>query len=238
MNLEFFVSCKKLTRKDFCSAVVDASEADTFTVEFDAEWDGLVKLVELKNGKACAQVYYAGRTPIPPQVCGKGALYLTCYGYRKKDDNKPVIQTVLMVRPVQMAGSSIESGGNDLPIAPTLLQQLTAKAARAEQAAKEAENAVSELMALKDAGAFHGPGATVQVLSVEQGEPAHVENVGTDTHAVLRFILPYGLNEEEKQVMAEQIKTDAIGEIGVALDNILAVQEDYISRALAEEALE
>ena len=140
-----------------------------------------------------------------------------------------------MVRPVQLAGSLMASGGNDLPIVPNLLEQLTAKAAQAERAAKEAENAVSELMALKDAGAF---AATVQVLSVEQGEPAHVENVGTDTHAVLRFILPYGLNEEEKQVMAEQIKTDAIGEIGVALDNILAVQEDYISRALAEEALE
>lgn len=235
MNLEFFISRRKLTRKGFGPTVVDAAGVDTFTIDFDEEWDGLVKLVELKNGDACAQVYYGGRTPLPRQVCGRGTLYLTCYGYRKKDDNTAVIRTVPMVRPVQLAGSLMASGGNDLPIVPNLLEQLTAKAAQAERAAKEAENAVSELMALKDAGAF---AATVQVLSVEQGEPAHVENVGTDTHAVLRFILPYRLNEEEKQVMAEQIKTDAIGEIGVALDNILAVQEDYISRALAEEAVE
>lgn len=226
MNLEFFVSCRKLTKKGSAAPAADTAKCDTFTIEFDKEWDGLVKLVELRNGEHTAQVFYTGIMPIPMQVCGRGALYLTCYGYRKKGDTAAVVQTVPMVQPVLLAGSAQPQGSTAQPYTPTAFDQMAAQIRAAKEAAEKAQTAARELLAMKEAGAFigpAGPGATVRLDGVRHGRPAKVENLGTDTHAILRFTLPYGLSEEEKQALQEEL----LGDIDQALDEILTLQESY-----------
>ena len=237
MNLEFFVSRRKLTRKGSGSVVADGTGIDTFTVDFDEEWDGLVKLVELKNADACAQVIYTGKTPLPARICGRGALYLTCYGYRRRGDDVAVLRTAPMVHPVMMAGPSAAQGSSGQPYTPSAFDRMTAEVAQAQQAAEEARAVAAELQKLKENGAFKGePGAAgaaaaVEILPLRQGTPARVENLGTSNRARLRFTLPYGMTEEEKNAMAEQIRTSLEESIGLALDEILHIQQQCIDRS-------
>lgn len=233
MNLEFFVSNRKLTRKGMSTLVADTAACDTFTIDFDSEWDGLVKLVELQNGGDTAQVLYTGKTPLPKQVCGRGELYLVCHGYRKKGDSVAVVRTIPMTRPVKMVGSAPIQGSTAQPYTPSAFEQMAAQTADARQAAQEARQAVQELLALKEAGAFTGPpgpgglSATVQVESVREGAPARVENLGTERNARLRFTLPYQyvLTDGDRQAIAEL----ALGDIAAAMDAIVAIQEALIA---------
>ena len=110
MELRFFVSHRRLTCKDAPAPMADGPDCDTFSIDFDAEWDGLVKLVELRNGENTAQVFYTGKMPLPRQICGRGVLHLTCYGYEKKGDKTAVIVTRPMVHPVYMVGSAVPEG--------------------------------------------------------------------------------------------------------------------------------
>lgn len=227
MNLDFFVSCRKLTQKGTCSPVADTAACDTFTISFDKEWDGLVKLVEFRNADATAQVFYTGKMPLPQQVCGRGALYLTCYGYRQKGDGVAVIRTVPMVRPVLMAGSAAPQGAASQPYTSSAFDRMAAQVAAANAAAAKAEQISQELLALKQADAFRGPAgpaATVRIDSIRHGSPACVDNLGTENHALLRFTLPWKLTEEEKELL----KTEFLGDVDSALDGILALQEACI----------
>ena len=232
MNLEFFVSRRKITRKGCTSPIADTANCDTFTVEFDEEWDGLVKIVELRNADVAVQVFYTGPTPIPRQVCGRGALYLTCHGYRPKDDTVEVIRTLPMVRPVLLAGSELPADSTGQPYTPSAFEQMAAQIAEAQSAAADARQAVRELLALKETGAFNGPvgaAATVQLEQVCYGAPARVENLGTEHHARLRFTLPYRMSEEEK----EELMAQMLGDLEQPLDEILALQEHFIGKGAA-----
>lgn len=230
MNLEFFVSGRRLTGKGQMTLAADTAACDTFTIAFDHEWDGLVKVVELKNGDAAAQVIYTGKTPLPKQVCGRGALYLSCHGYRCKGDTVAVVHTIPMVHPVHMTGSAEPSGTTAQPYTPSAFEQMAAIVARAESAAADARSAADHLLSLHQTGQLTGPQgpaglcATVQVEQLRQGSPARVENIGTDRNAKLRFTLPYGLTEDERQLMKEQI----LGDVDTALDRILAIQQSLL----------
>lgn len=227
MNMEFFVCRRKLTKKGAQTLCADTAACDTFTIDFDKEWDGLVKVVTLQNGDAAVQVTYTGKTPLPRQVCGRGALYLTCHGYRKKSDTAAVLTTVPMVRPVYLLGTEVGAGDDSQPFTPTVYEQVLAAVAQTEQAAQMAQQTARDLLAMKERGDFdgkQGPAAKIKIHSVVQGSPAVVENLGTDSHAVLRFTLPFGLTEEEKQ----QLKLDIAGDLDEALGTILAIQQELI----------
>lgn len=240
MNLEFFVCRRKLTRKGVSALAADTLGVDTFSIEFDREWDGLVKIVELKNGDAAAQVIYTGKMPLPRQVCGRGDLYLTCHGYRSMGDAAAVVRTLPMVRPVRMAGASPVEGSGGQPYTPSAFDQMAAQVAQAQTAAQAAREAVRELRELQATGAFTGPAgpaATIRVAQVRQGAPAAVENLGTEHHAILRFTLPYGLNEEEKQALAEEIGQQVTQQLEPELDEIIALQQNYMEQAADGEAV-
>ena len=233
MNLEFFVSGRKLTKKGIGTPIVDTAGCDTFTIDFDKEWDGLVKLVVLQNGEDTAQVLYFGKTPLPRQICGRGNLYLTCYGYRKKGDTVAVIQTVPMVRPVCLLGSTAVQPGTDQPYTPSVFEQMTAQVAAARAAAEKAEAVAEQMLSWKEQGFFKGPtgpAATVRVDSVRKGEPARVENLGSDRNAILRFTLPYKdeLTQDDYQRICEEVELRLVGDISAALDEILTIQQQYL----------
>lgn len=213
MNLEFFVRNRKLTRKGLASLIADTLACDTFTIDFDKEWDDLVKVVVLRNGKDIAEVLYTGKMPIPRQVCGRGDLYLTCHGYRRKGDDVAVVRTMPMVRPVRMVGSVSAEAENTQPYTPTAYAQMAAVVARAEQAAAGAEAVKQQLLAMKEAGEFQGapgpagPAATIVVEETRQGDAPVVENLGTERNVRLRFTLPgkYVLTQEDKQEIVAMI---------------------------------
>jgi len=136
MNLEFFVANRKLTAKGHAALTADTAQCDTFTIDFDREWDGLVKVVTLENGDNTVQVLYTGKTPLPRQVCGRGDLRLLCCGYRSKGDSVAVVRTFPMIRPVRMVGAAAAVADTAQPEAASLYEQLMAAAARAEAAAQ------------------------------------------------------------------------------------------------------
>ena len=232
MNLSFYVSNRRLTQKGPSAPVADTAGIDTFTIEFDREWEGLSKRVELKNGEVSVVVDYNGKRALPREICGTGALYLTCYGYVRLGENKTaVLQTKPMVHPVKMLGASVPAGSTGQPYTETVYEQISAKVEKAGEIAQKAQQMIGELLAMKDAGAFTGPAgpaATVQVDSVRHGVEAKVENLGTENHARLRFTLPYKLTAGEKQAMAEEFQEQTVGKIDAALDAIAALQAHYI----------
>ncbi len=230
MELKFFVSRRKLTCKGPAAPIADGKGSDTFSIDFDAEWDGLVKLVELRNGERMAHVFYTGKTPLPRQVCGRGELRLTCYGYEKKGDHTAVIVTLPMVQPVRLVGGAAPEGSMDQPYTPSAFEQMAALLQQAEEATQEAQKTAEDLLHMKDQGLFNGPAgeaATVQVEGLRRGTPPRVENLGSSRHARLRFTLPMELSEAEKA----QLKGEMLGDVETALDAILTLQERFLGGA-------
>jgi len=143
MNLEFFVKDKRITRKGLQSVVANTSGHYTFSITFDKEWDGLVKLVVFRNGKDTAQLIYTGQTWLPDNVSGRGDLYVACHGYKSLEDRTAVVRTVRMSRPVRIASAGPMAGDAPEIYSPTLLEQILTKL-------QQAEHAILSLTALRD----------------------------------------------------------------------------------------
>lgn len=188
MNLEFFVRDKRITRKGFAPVVADTTGHYTFTVGFDREWEGLVKVVVFQNGGETAQLLYTGQTWLPDNVSKRGNLYVACHGYKALTDAAAVIHTVRMTQPVRILEPGLKAGGEPERYTPTVFEQVMAAVGQANQARET-------LLAAKEAGALNGRDATVTVGTVETGAAgteAAVTNTGSASAAVLNFVLPRG----------------------------------------------
>lgn len=195
MNLEFFIKDKRITRKGFRPVVADTSGAYTFTLEFDREWDGLVKVVVFQNGPETAELIYNGRTWLPDNVGRRGDLYVACHGYKNQGDSVAVLRTVRMTNPVRILEAGRKAGGEPERYTPTVFEQVMAAAGAADAAAQEARTVKDELLAARASGELDGKAATVTVGTVEtagSGTDAAVTNGGTASAAVLNFVLPRG----------------------------------------------
>lgn len=195
MNLEFFIKDKRITRKGFRPVVADTSGAYTFTLEFDREWDGLVKVVVFQNGPETAELIYNGRTWLPDNVSRRGNLYVACHGYKNQGDSVAVLRTVRMTNPVRILEAGRKAGGEPERYTPTVFEQVMAAAGTADAAAQEARTVKDELLAARASGELDGKAATVTVGTVETAGPgtdAAVTNGGTASAAVLNFVLPRG----------------------------------------------
>lgn len=198
MRREFAVRDRRVTCKGLMPLTAGSAGADTFTVDFDAEWTGLTKLVVFRNGGNTAQLVYTGETEIPANVLVPGELYLACHGYRQLEDTVAVVRTVTMARPVVIAESQPAPDGDPAVYTPTLFEQILAALGAADQAAEAARSVAGTLTAGLEAGCFTGPAgpagesATVTVDGAEEGENPAVYNLGTPRNARLRFVLPRG----------------------------------------------
>lgn len=195
MNLAFFIKDKRITRKGFQPVVADTSGAYTFTLEFDREWDGLVKVVVFQNGPETAELIYNGRTWLPDNVSRRGDLYVACHGYKNQGDSVAVLRTVRMTNPVRILEAGRKAGGEPERYTPTVFEQVMAAAGAADAAAQEARTVKDELLAARASGELDGKAATVTVGTVETAGPgtdAAVTNGGTASAAVLNFVLPRG----------------------------------------------
>ena len=199
MNLEFFVRDQKITRKGWEPLVGDTAGFYTFSIDFDEVWQDLVKVVVFRNGADTAQILYTGPSPLPASVSGRGDLYVSCHGYRKKGDAVAVIRTIRMTRPVRLLGSEPMAGDGETPFTPALFDQVVAAAGDARTAARSAASAAetaaeltSQLQEKLKNGDFHGTSASVQVERVLEGQYASVVNVGTEQQVRLVITLPRG----------------------------------------------
>lgn len=203
MNLAFAVRDRRLTRKGLEPLAADTAGHITFTVDFDAEWTGMVKVVVFENGESRAELLYTGQAEIPAAVLGAGELYVSVNGYRSQGDTVAIVRTVAMARPVQILPAGAAPAGDPTAYTPTLLEQILAGAGEAGTAAAEAQAVKNQLLADKAAGLFTGEtgpageSATIAVDGAEEGEKAAVYNLGTARNARLRFILPRGTGISE-----------------------------------------
>lgn len=163
MNLEFFVRNLKLTVKCCRPVVAQTNGQYTFSMSFDSQWDGLVKVVVFRNGDETAQIVYTGQTWLPANVCKRGNLYVACHGYRQLGDQVAVLRTVTMSQPVRILGSSPMAGGDPAVYTPSVFETVMGAASAAEQARKE-------LLETAASGAFRG----------ERGEPGRTPQRGVD----------------------------------------------------------
>lgn len=156
MNLEFFVKDKKITRKGLQTVVADTSGHYTFSIAFDKEWEGLIKLVVFQNGSETAQMLYTGQTWLPDNVSGRGDLYVACHGYRDLQDRAAVIRTVRMTRPVRIASAGPKGGSAPEIYTPTLLEQILLQTRKAEDAGRALENLRAQILAMLESGQLKG----------------------------------------------------------------------------------
>lgn len=198
MRREFVVRDRRITHKGLEPLTAWSAGADTFTIDFDAEWTGLTILVVFRNGGSTAQLIYEGEAAIPANVLIPGALYVACHGYRHLEDTVAVVRTMTMVRPVMIVESRPEPDGDPAIYTPTLFEQIVAGTGAAVRAAAEANAVRRTLEAGLESGRFIGPAgpagqsATITVDGTEEGEAPAVYNLGTERNARLRFVLPRG----------------------------------------------
>lgn len=150
MRLELFVKNLRVTRKGLAPLVGDTAGYYTFSIAFDGEWDGLVKVVVFQNGSHTAQMIYTGESPLPEQVSIAGDLYVACHGYRQQGDQVAVLRTVRMVKPLRLRASGPMTGEPAEICAPTVYAQVMA-------AVGQAESIRQELLDAREAGEFDGP---------------------------------------------------------------------------------
>lgn len=200
---------RRLTYRGLEPLTAGSVGTDTFTIDFDAEWTGLTKLVVLRNGSATAQLVYSGEMTLPANVLQPGELYVACHGYRKLEDTVAVVRTMTMVRPVLIV-ESLPGPENDPAIyTPTLFEQIVAGTGAANEAAAAAEALCRQLQAGLADGSFIGPAgpagesATVTIDGAEEGESPAVYNLGTARNARLRFVLPRGRGLQSLAYSAE-----------------------------------
>lgn len=199
MKLELFVRDRRVRKKGIEPLVADTAQVDTFTIDFDAEWTGMVKVVVFQNGDSTAQLLYTGETQIPANVLAPGELYVACHGYKKLEDSMAVLRTVAMVRPIPVLLSEPGVTTDPTVYTPTMLEQMLTAVQAAQEAASTVRQLCAQLQADLGAGRFNGPqgipgkNATLEIDGAEEGEQPAVYNLGTAQNARLRFVLPRGV---------------------------------------------
>ena len=199
MKLELFVRDRRVRKKGIEPLVADTAQVDTFTIDFDAEWTGMVKVVVFQNGDSTAQLLYTGETQIPANVLAPGELYVACHGYKKLEDSMAVLRTVAMVRPIPVLLSEPGVTTDPTVYTPTMLEQMLTAVQAAQEAASTVRQLCAQLQADLEAGRFNGPqgipgkNATLEIDGAEEGEQPAVYNLGTAQNARLRFVLPRGV---------------------------------------------
>lgn len=199
MKLELFVRDRRVRRTGTEPLVAGTAQVDTFTIDFDAEWTGMVKVVVFQNGDSTAQLLYTGETQIPANVLAPGELYVACHGYKKLEDSMAVLRTVAMVRPIPVLLSEPGVTADPAVYTPTMLEQMLTAVQAADEAAAQARQIYAQLQAALEAGQFTGPqgipgqNATLEIDGAEEGAQAAVYNLGTAQNARLRFVLPRGV---------------------------------------------
>lgn len=132
-------------RVSVCDArvVAGSNDFDTFTVDADAEWDGLSMVVAFGSGDSRVLVSYGGApAEIPRQVISSpGWLEVSVVGYGAGGEVKATTAAAPHAINVLPDGQVPD---NPYPDSPDLLGQLVAAAERAEGSASDATAAAGE----------------------------------------------------------------------------------------------
>jgi len=190
MRLEFTVQNKTLTCRHSGPLVGDTAGHYTVSVSFDAEWDGLTKVLAFRNGADTASLLYTGECDLPPQVSGPGELEVACHGYRNADDEVAVVRTFRMTRPLRILASAPMAEDSGSEWTPTLFSQVVAAAGQAVEASGQAAQAVKELQQQKASGAFDG-GFYIPSAGLADRETMQLEFTGSEASMQpLQFRIP------------------------------------------------
>ena len=238
MNLAFAVRDRRLTRKGLEPLAADTAGHITFTVDFDAEWTGMVKVVVFENGESRAELLYTGQAEIPAAVLGAGELYVSVNGYRSQGDTVAIVRTVAMARPVQILPAGAAPAGDPTAYTPTLLEQILAAAGEAGTAAAEAQAVKNELLADKEAGLFTGetgPAGESATIAVDGAYPV---DLPPDTLGLLKAARhnEYQEFEHDYPRFARIAREEGFDFIGSRFEHIARIEQAHGDRfgALAD----
>lgn len=177
------------------------------SLEFDAEWDGATVTVVFENSslpdaEGVARLWTGDAVEVPPEVLVNGDLRIGCIGL-KADGIRLTTERMRSGIYICRAGGAMLLANGAAEMTPELWEQCIAAAGAANEAAKDATAAKDDLLAARDSGEFDGKdgkNATIEIGTVETADEdveASVINSGTDTAAVLNFVLPRGKQGQE-----------------------------------------
>lgn len=169
---------------------------------FDEEWDGATVTVVFENSslpdaEPVARLWTGDAVEVPPEVLVNGDLRIGCIGL-KADGIRLTTERMKSGIYICRAGGAMLLANGAAEMTPELWEQCIAAAGAANEAAKDATAAKDDLLAARDSGEFDGKdgkNATIEIGTVETADEdaeASVINSGTDTAAVLNFVLPRG----------------------------------------------
>lgn len=154
--------------------VAGSKDFDTFTVDADAEWDGLSMVVAFGSGDEKVLVSYGGEpAEIPRQVISSpGWLEVSVVGYGAGGEVKAT--TVAAPHAINVLPDG-QVPDNPYPDSPDLLGQLVAAAERAESSAEDADEAASKAsLAADDANAAADRAGKAADLAEDATEAANI----------------------------------------------------------------
>ena len=207
---------RKIHVKNPVTVIQNGVNVDELLLDMDDEWLGMTSIVavftlkyaekatveekEVTVAKEISKemLYTFGEAVMVPWECLQytGRLSVSVTGYV---DSEKVMTTMLPDSFWNVVQNGAKTGDTPLEPTQTLYEQVLAAAGAANAAASAAIDVSNQLVQDKEEGKFDGKDGvppTVKigtVLTGASGSMASVENVGTDTAAVLNFSIPRGL---------------------------------------------
>ena len=172
------------------------SVKETVTEEVDGKTEE--KEVTVAKEISKEMLYTFGEAVMVPWECLQytGRLSVSVTGYV---DSEKVMTTMLPDNFWNVVQNGAKTGDTPLEPTQTLYEQVLAAAGAANAAASAAIDVSNQLVQDKEEGVFDGKDGVTPTIAIgtvltgASGSMASVENVGTDTAAVLNFTIPRGL---------------------------------------------
>lgn len=207
---------RKIHVKNPVTVIQNGVNVDELLLDMDDEWRGMTSIVAVFTLKyseiekveekeqtvskelAKEMLHIFGEPIMVPWECLQhtGKLSVSCTGYV---DSEKVMTTMLPDSFWNVVQNGAMKGDTPLEPTQTLYEQVLAAAGAANAAASAAIDVSNQLVRDKEEGKFDGKDGVVPTIAIgtvltgASGGMASVENVGTDTAAVLNFSIPRGL---------------------------------------------
>lgn len=207
---------RKIHVKNPVTVIQNGVNVDELLLDMDDEWLGMTSIVavftlkyaekeaveekEVTVAKEISKemLYTFGEAVMVPWECLQytGRLSVSVTGYV---DSEKVMTTMLPDSFWNVVQNGAKTGDTPLEPTQTLYEQVLAAAGAANAAASAAIDVSNQLVQDKEEGKFDGKDGVVPTIAIgtvltgASGGMASVENVGTDTAAVLNFSIPRGL---------------------------------------------
>lgn len=183
MKIDFLIENQTMRRIDSTLIAANSQNYIEAGFSFDKSWNGFFKkAVFTKEKNSYCVPIEDGKCCVPYEVTDEGEFSVSAIGINSESPNIRATTNNVTIKVVK--GPSLNSSNASEPVASEL--------EKLEAIIENSKNQVDALTAKANSGAFNGKSATVSVGNISVGNNASVTNSGTQTEAVLDFVLPKG----------------------------------------------